>query len=127
MLLKIVGVGVVCIFLSLILKQYKPEYSLLVNVCGGLVIVAMLLSGFGEVVESVLNLSEIAGIESGLFMPIMKIIGVGYVVEFVNDMAEDSGNKLLANKIVIGGKIAIFIIAIPIVQNLINAIFGVIL
>ena len=43
MILKIIAIGIVTVFLSLILKQYKPEFSLLVSLCGGLLIFILLI------------------------------------------------------------------------------------
>ena len=126
MLIKIIGIGLVCVVLSLMLKGSRPEFSLLVSVCGALVVFAMVFSSLEEIIGEVFLISNMSGLSGELFTPIIKVVGVGYITEFVSDIAEESGNKLLSNKIVMSGKIAICLIAMPIVKNLINAIFSVI-
>ena len=127
MLFKVLGVGLVTVVLTLVVKQYRPEYALIVSVCGALIIFFMSIMAFEKVINEVFNLAQLTGIHNELLTPIIKVIGVGYVTEFVCDVAEDAGNKLLANKILLGGKIAILVIAIPIVKNLINTIMSIIL
>ena len=127
MLFKIIAIGFICVVLALILKQYKPEFSLLVSVCGALIIFSMLVSNLKEILNMVFSISSSVSVDGEIFLPVIKIIGVGYITEFVADIADDSGNRLLSSKIILGGKIAIFTIAIPIVKNLIETILGVIL
>ena len=54
----------------------------------------------------------------------MKIVGLGYITEFAADLAEESGNKSVAGKIILGGKIALCTQALPVIKNLINAILS---
>ncbi len=126
MLIKIIGIGLVCVILSLLFKQYRPEFSILVSVCGALIIFFMMITGLEEIVGEVFNISQLTGISSELFVPVIKVVGVGYITEFVSDIAEDGGNKTLSNKIIMGGKIAICVISLPIIKNLINTILSVI-
>lgn len=127
MLLKIISVGLVTVVLAMLIKQYRSDFSILVSVCGGLIIFIMLISGLEKIIDEIFNLSNTVGIKSELFVPVIKAIGVGYITEFVSDIAEDNGNKLLSNKIILGGKIAIFMLALPIIKNLVNTILGLIL
>ena len=122
MLLKIIGVGVCTIAINLFLKQYKPELALLVNVCGGLLIFLMVIEGAGQLIEYFIDLQNVANIKVDVVSPILKVIGIGYITEFASDMAEDCGNKSIANKIILGGKVAVCVIALPILQTLIEAI-----
>lgn len=127
MLLKIISVGLVTVVLAMLIKQYRSDFSILVSVCGGLIIFIMLISGLEKIIDEIFNLSNTVGIKSELFVPVIKAIGVGYITEFVSDIAEDNGNKLLSNKIILGGKISIFMLALPIIKNLVNTILGLIL
>lgn len=126
MLLKIIGVGVCTVIINIILKQYKPEIALLVNICGALLIFALAMSGINDIVNEFINLQNQGNIKIDIVAPIMKVIGVGYITEFTSDLAEDSGNKLIASKILLGGKIAICTLAFPIIKKLITAIFSLI-
>lgn len=121
MILKIIAIGIVTVFLSLILKQYKPEFSLLVSLCGGLLIFILIIDAANEILDQIILINVNSDVN--FIEPIIKILGVGYITEFTASLAEDSGNKSIATKVVLGGKIAICLLALPIIKKLINAIF----
>ncbi len=122
MLFKVLGIGLVTIITYLTIKQYKPELALLVSIAGGLVISLLLVSEVEVIIDDFVNFGEFSGLGSNITTPILKVLGVGYITEFCSEIAEDSGNKLVASKIILGGKISILIIALPIVKMLISTI-----
>ena len=126
MLLKLIGVGLSAVIINLILKQYKPEFAILINVCSGLIMFLLVIDGLSEIINEVIGLQELSSIKLDIITPILKVIGVGYITEFASDLAEDSGNKSVANKIIFGGKIAICLLALPVIKMLINAILSLI-
>lgn len=125
MIFKIIGVGICTIVVSIVLKQYKPELSVLVNICGGLVIFMFAIDGVSTLVSEFYSIENLTS-QIEIVKPIMKVLGVGYITEFTANLAEDSGNKSVASKIVLGGKIAICTLALPILKQLINAIISLI-
>lgn len=125
MLLKILGVGVCTLVVSLVLKQTRPEISLLASVCGGLLIFMLILDGVSEIVSGLTELSNMTG-EVQIVKPVMKVLGVGYITEFTATLAEDSGNKSIASKIILGGKVAICTLAFPIIKQLVQTIISLI-
>lgn len=125
MIFKIIGVGICTIVVSIVLKQYKPELSVLVNICGGLVIFMLAIDGVSTLVSEFYSIENLTS-QIEIVKPIMKVLGVGYITEFTANLAEDSGNKSVASKIVLGGKVAICTLALPILKQLVNAIISLI-
>lgn len=125
MLFKILGTGLVTVVLYITIKQYKPELALLVSIAGGLIISLMLISEVEIIIDEFVSFGEISGLGTSITTPIVKVLGVGYITEFCGEIAEDSGNKLLANKILLGGKISILILALPVIRLLITTIMSV--
>lgn len=126
MLIKILSVAVITVIVTLSIKQYKPEIATLVSVCGGLIIFMLslecaeaLIGGFNE-----LEGATLSGVE--ITKPIFKVLGVGYITEFTASLAEDAGNKSIASKVVLGGKIAICTLALPIIKQLVSTILSLI-
>ena len=124
MLYKIIGVGLVTIIINIILKHYKADFAILANVCGGLIMFLILINGISDVVDGFIKLESLSYSSINIVKPILKVIGIGYITEFTADLAEDSGNKSVADKIIIGGKVAICVLALPIIKTLINAILS---
>ena len=55
MFYKIIAVALVTIVLNLVVKQYKPEFSILISVCGGLLIFIMLIDEIKVIVDEMIN------------------------------------------------------------------------
>ena len=125
MLFKILGTGLVTVVLYITIKQYKPELALLVSIAGGLIISLMLISEVEIIIDEFVSFGEVSGLGTSITTPIIKVLGVGYITEFCGEIAEDSGNKLLANKILLGGKISILILALPVIRLLITTIMSI--
>lgn len=125
MLFKIFGIGICTLVLNLVLKNQKPEIALLVNVCGGLLIFMFVLDGVSDLLDEFYEFENYVG-KVEIVKPIMKVLGVGYITEFSSNLAEDSGNKSIASKIVLGGKVAICGLAMPILKQLIQTIISII-
>ena len=122
MLFRIIGVGLIGVVINLLLKQYKPEFCFLSNSCVLLIMVIFSIEYIKQLVEEVAFLNNVVGFNSELFSPILKVVGVGYLTEFASSMAEETGNKTISEKIVLGGKISICVLCLPVIKNLLNAI-----
>lgn len=119
---KIVGMGIVACVVIIIVKQLKPELAVTVMVATSILILVYIFKHFSQVFSLFDYIIKKTGINHELFVILIKIIGVGYLVEFGASICEDSGNSGIANKVILGGKIAIFVMAIPIIQNLFSLI-----
>lgn len=121
-ILQICLIGVIGAIVALILKQYKPEFAVIVSLAAGIVILFIVSEYIFEAVEVVTGISEKTGIDNAMLSAVMKIIGVGYLTEFSSNICEDSGNKSIADKIALGGKIIILITALPILTAVVDVI-----
>ena len=119
---KIVGVGLITCVAVILLKQLKPEISIIVALCGGLIILSLVVDYLTDVL-SVFNLVvEKTGLNASLFGTILKIIGIGYITEWTANICSDTGLNSLADKILLAGKILIFVFALPILTSIIEII-----
>ncbi len=119
---KFIGIAILICIIVVILKQVKPELSLLALIIGSIILLLYVLSSFTSVITSFNQIVTKTGVNSQLFTVIIKIVGVGYLVEFTADVCKDSGNTSIADKVLLGGKIIILLLAIPIITNLFEII-----
>lgn len=119
---KIVAIGILICVVTLILKQVKPELTVVVVIAGSIVLITYALNYFTQVFNVFGNIVEKTGLNQGLFAILLKLIGVGYLVEFGASICEDSGNSSIASKIILCGKITIFLLSMPIITNLFDLI-----
>ena len=126
MLLKILIVSIITVIASVLIKNIKSEFSLLVNVCGGLIIFYLILQGATELFDGISYIGENSNISPSVITSLIKVVGIGYITELCADIAEDSGNKFVATKVILGGKIALCIMSYPIIKYLFQTIISLI-
>lgn len=119
---KIIGVGLIIVVLNLIVKQYKPEFAILITTLGGMFIFVMLINLFGSVFSSLTEIINSAGVDTGLFSTLIKIIGVGYITEFAANICVDMQGNAIADKILLGGKLVILVLSMPILKGVVDLI-----
>ena len=125
-LLKVVILGVIISILSVLLKQVKPEYSIVSIIVGSLILIFYILNSFQGLLANFTAMIDKTGIDREMFVTMLKIIGVGYLVEFSASICNDSGNSAIADKVVLAGKILIFALSMPIVSTLFNFVMDLI-
>ena len=121
---KIIGIGIVTVFSYIVIKQFKPEFAIIVGLAGSIIILFSLSDSIISVINTFSNLVNKTGVNPELFTLILKIIGIGYLTEFAANLCNDSGCSSIADKILLAGKILIMIIALPIITNLVDTIVG---
>ncbi len=123
-MLKIIIIALITLFLSITIKQKSPEFSVVINVTGGLLILFFCFDYLSEVLSFYSSLGSSVNIDSNIIKIAFKIISVGFLTEFVSDLAVDFGNSSIASKVVFGGKVVICLITLPVVKELISLLFS---
>ena len=121
-ILKIAAVGIITAFCSLTLKENKSGLSIIVGIAGSCIILLMLLDYFTDIFAAITAMIDKAGIQSNILISVVKIIGIGYITEFSAGIVEDTGNKSVAEKIVMAGKVIILVVSLPIITALFDLI-----
>ncbi len=125
-IIKILIVGVVTSIATIVLKQFKPELSILVSLAGGIIILIGIINYLGNIVNSFMQIVNKTNVNFALFSSVLKIVGVGYITEFGANVCYDTGNSSIADKVLLAGKIIILCLALPIVSSMISTIVGII-
>ena len=123
-ILRIVGIAILSTIFILVIKQEKPEIAFMLSLVTGLMILAIILSQVGEIINLLRNLASRAEIDGIYFNTIIKIIGLAYIGEFGAEITRDAGEQALASKIELAVKIIIMYMAIPIMTSLIETIIS---
>ena len=125
-IIKIIGIGLITVFAIMIVKPVKPEISIVVGLCGGLILLSYTIDYITQILNTFTNIISKTGLDLNLLKMVLKIIGVGYLVEFSASLCYDSGNSSIADKIIFAGKVIILAMSLPIVTNIIEIIIGII-
>ena len=119
-LLKICAIGIAALIIISIVKTYKPEFTVEVTLSAGMILLYFIIDslkyGFGFIADIYEDLSY--GKE--YFPIILKVLGIAYITEFAAAICQDAGEKSIASKVELAGKIAIFFAAIPVFTSLLD-------
>ena len=124
LIFKIILIAICSAFASFILKNIKPELSVITVLSGGILILLLTISSLGQVFSEITQIISSAGVSSDVLKMLLKIVGIGFMCEFTSNICSDIGEKNLAEYVLIGGRIAIIVICFPVIKNLISIISG---
>lgn len=118
----IVTIGIIGAVVCVVIKQYKPEYTILVGLGTGLVILFFTVPHFSSVVEYVNELSGLGEIDTGYIKIVIKALGVCIVTQLASDTCKDCGQNSIASKIELGGKVSILALSLPMFVSLLETV-----
>ncbi|MBO5059759.1 MAG: stage III sporulation protein AD [Clostridia bacterium] len=119
---KIIGIGIIGIFLAVTVRSYRPELGIGVAIAVGIAIFMMTVPIFAELLSGVYALCENSPISTEYLKIIIKIIGIAYITQFSAELAKDAGEGAVAKKLEFAGKASVLVLMMPIVQNLLDVI-----
>lgn len=103
--------------ISVILKKYVKEYSLLINILASVIIIIYLISEIVPVfnyIKELVNLAKIPDIHMSI---LFKSVGICFITQFASDSCKDVGEISLASKIETIGKISMLTISLPLFKE----------
>lgn len=107
-----------------VLRGYRPEMKLAVALATGLSATCLMLDGLGESVAALSSLAEQAFSGSQLRGILLRAAGVAAVAEFAARLCEDAGESALAGRIEMGGRVALTVLALPVLRELTGQLVG---
>jgi stage III sporulation protein AD len=112
---QIVGLALIVTVISVVLKQIRPEIALQLTILASASIFIMVMSKIKVIVDLLQNLADQANISSYYLLIVLKIVGVAYLAEFGAQICRDAGEGALASKVELAAKVAVIVLAIPII------------
>lgn len=122
-LFAIIGLALVSTAICILIRQYKPEYAMLVSLACGLVLFSVIIVSLVPAFESMGRLMQKAHINNEYTKAIIKTLGVCYVTQLASDSCNDAGQTAIASKVELCGKVFIVIISLPLFENLVDIAF----
>ncbi len=114
----IASTAVIAAVLSVVLKQYKPEYSLFISLGTGILIFLAVIAVIEPVIDYIKELTEGAGLESVFGEVLIKALAVCYITQLACDCCNDAGETAIAGKLQLAGRIAVLILSLPMFKSL---------
>lgn len=119
---QLVGIAIITAVAALLLKGTKPELAFAVTIAGGIILLLFAFEIFKGSLTIFQKITDITGIESSIVKILLKMVGIGYLVEFSAGILNDFGQSNLGDKLVFCGKIIVLVLAVPILESVLNLI-----
>jgi len=111
---------VISAVLSLVLRQYRPEYAILVSLACSVLVVVYLLKGIADLGEQLRSVLIGVMIPEELVSVVFKSLGVCILTELAGQVCQDAGEKAIAAKIQLAGKAALLTLSMPLFLRLLE-------
>lgn len=121
-IVQVIAIAFIATFMVMILKQYRPEFSIYVSIVAGILIFLVVIVKLTSVIELIKNLSSKLGTSMQYFSLLIKITGIAYLSEFATNICRDSGETAIASKVELAGRAIIIAMSVPILGALIDTI-----
>lgn len=124
-IIKIAVIGVIGAILSVTLKNYKKEFSMLIGIGTGIAIVWVLFDNILKIKNLLGEMVAEAGINGEYVGIMVKVIIIAYISEFAVQLCNDAGEKAIGAKVELAGRLIILGVSLPIMESLFNLILNI--
>lgn len=112
------------LILTLLVKQSGAASLAAVLTLGVAALVLLrFLPRLHEVFGVFRSLGEQAGLSAGYMGVILKIMAISYLAEFAAALCRDAGESAYAAKMELAGKLAVIMLAVPVIVNMLNNVW----
>ena len=119
-IIKVVVVIIISAVLIIALRTKLAEYAFLLIIATVIVVLLVIMSVFSDAITQFRDMLGKIENANVYFTTAIKVLGISYIVTFTADMCRDFGLSALAQTAEITGKIAIFILSLPLVTALLD-------
>lgn len=119
---QVLGCGFLVLVLWLVLQQYKSSVSVFVVTAFGAIVFLNIAGQLQNVLQILMRLSEQAGVNVIYLTTVFKIIGIAWLTEFFCQVCRDAGSSALAVKVEFAAKVAILLLAFPVLTAVLESI-----
>ena len=92
-MVKIIGIGLVSLFIIIIIKQYKPEFAVYVSLGASVLILMLVFDKLTNIIDLLNNFASKTAINTTYIMLLLKITGIAILTEFAVSICKDCRRK----------------------------------
>ncbi len=116
--MRVVGLGLLATVLLVVIREERSELGVILRVGVGAALLLLILPDVGQVVAAIVHVSELARIPARFLTLLLKVVGISYLTVFVAQLARDAGEAGTGLRVELAGKIAILMLAIPLIASI---------
>lgn len=121
--MDIFGIVIFCAvaaLLSLVLRQYKPEYAMMLSLACSAVVILYLIGSAAEITDRLSSLLDNTLITSDMMAIVIKCLGISILTELACQSCRDAGETAIAGKIELAGRTALVLASLPLFTRILG-------
>ena len=118
-LIKISAVAIVFICCSVFIRQYRPEYTMLLRFSAIIIIVFLLLGEAKPLLDEFNEIFSQFNISAKNLALLLKVGFVALLADFLIDTLKDAGDNSLAGIVAVAARIVIKSFSVPVLKGII--------
>lgn len=115
-MIKIIAFALMALFLLGILRQYNPNYALLMSLAACALLLALAVRALTPVFSFAQTLAAYARWSD--FSVVYKAVAISLLSQSAQDLCRESGQLALAGRVEFAGKVAVLVAAMPLFTSL---------
>ncbi|MCR4397426.1 MAG: stage III sporulation protein AD [Firmicutes bacterium] len=123
-IIQVLAFALVAVVLLGILREQRPDIAVGLSAAAVACIFLLLVGRVAAVVSVIRDLASSAGVNEVYLSTVLKIVGVAYVAQFGAEVCRDAREAAIAAKVEFAGKVLILILAVPIIQAILETVVG---
>lgn len=123
-LTAIVSFCLLAALLCKVLERYAQEQALLISLCACAGVLLVMATAVAPILSQITDLFSRAGLQNGYANLICKAIGICWLTQFGTDLCRDCREEALSSAILLGGKITLLLMTLPLFEDLLTTVGG---
>lgn len=121
-MIKICLLGLSGMFISILFKNGKQEYSTYICLMTGVIIFSFAVDTVVEIKRVVESLGSYLTVGNEYVATLFKMAGITYLAEFASNICKDAGYGAIAGQIEVFGKLSLLLLSLPVMLALIDTV-----
>ena len=123
-IIKLTAVAVVGCICVVLVRQHRPELSLLIQLAGLVSVLIFSIAVMDKITDYCRAFLDEGIVDSGYLKLLYKALGIAVAAKIGGDVCRDSGNSALAFGVELASKAAILLLTLPMLRNLADITSG---
>ena len=117
---QLFGLAIASAVLCMVVRVQQPQMASVCAVASGLMIISLAMNELVNLQGLFARLTAMAGLQEGYLQTLLKALGVSYAAELSTQICEDLGEKGLAAKVGLMGKLCLLTLTAPLMMTILE-------
>lgn len=117
---SLIGAGMCAAALGVLLKQYRPEFAMILSVICSIGVLVWLLEQINPVLEKIQEMGIMTLPEDIAGKVLLKSLGICLITQIACDTCRDVGENAIASRLETAGKVTILLMSLPMFSQLLE-------